>query len=64
MMEYRHNAHATFDLKYQSSGGQDADVCLACDRDGAGDCDRAIWLDHGELMMAGRIGEVVEAYEG
>ena len=27
-------------------------------------CDRAIWLDHGELMMAGRIGEVVEAYEG
>src|SRR5215467_5624699 len=27
-------------------------------------CDRAIWLDHGELMMAGRIGEVIEAYEG
>jgi ABC-type polysaccharide/polyol phosphate transport system ATPase subunit len=27
-------------------------------------CDRAIWLDHGELMMAGRIGEVVEAYAG
>jgi ABC-type polysaccharide/polyol phosphate transport system ATPase subunit len=27
-------------------------------------CDRAIWLDHGELMMAGRIGEVVEAYQG
>jgi ABC-type polysaccharide/polyol phosphate transport system ATPase subunit len=27
-------------------------------------CDRAIWLDHGELMMTGRISEVVEAYEG
>jgi lipopolysaccharide transport system ATP-binding protein len=27
-------------------------------------CDRAIWLDHGEMMMAGRIGEVIEAYEG
>jgi ABC-type polysaccharide/polyol phosphate transport system ATPase subunit len=27
-------------------------------------CDRAIWLDHGELMMSGRVGEVVEAYEG
>jgi ABC-type polysaccharide/polyol phosphate transport system ATPase subunit len=27
-------------------------------------CDRAIWLDRGELMMAGRISEVVEAYEG
>ena len=27
-------------------------------------CDRAIWLDHGELMMAGRVGDVLEAYEG
>jgi lipopolysaccharide transport system ATP-binding protein len=27
-------------------------------------CDRGIWLDHGELMMAGTIGEVIEAYEG
>ena len=27
-------------------------------------CDHAVWLDHGELMMAGRIGEVIEAYEG
>jgi ABC-type polysaccharide/polyol phosphate transport system ATPase subunit len=27
-------------------------------------CDRAIWLDHGELMMTGRIGDVIEAYEG
>jgi lipopolysaccharide transport system ATP-binding protein len=27
-------------------------------------CDRAIWLDHGELMMAGTIGDVIEAYEG
>jgi ABC-type polysaccharide/polyol phosphate transport system ATPase subunit len=27
-------------------------------------CDRAIWLDHGEIMMSGRLREVVEAYEG
>jgi homopolymeric O-antigen transport system ATP-binding protein len=27
-------------------------------------CDRAIWLDHGELMMTGRTGDVIEAYEG
>ena len=27
-------------------------------------CDRAIWLDHGQLMMSGRIQDVVEAYEG
>lgn len=27
-------------------------------------CDRAIWLDHGELMMEGRAGEVLAAYEG
>ena len=27
-------------------------------------CDRAIWLDRGELMMSGRISDVVEAYEG
>jgi len=27
-------------------------------------CDRAIWLDHGELMMSGRVGDVIEAYEG
>jgi len=25
-------------------------------------CDRAIWLDHGELIMAGQITEVLEAY--
>ncbi|MGA3017506.1 MAG: ABC transporter ATP-binding protein [Bryobacteraceae bacterium] len=25
-------------------------------------CDRAIWLDHGELMMSGRIRDVIEAY--
>jgi ABC-type polysaccharide/polyol phosphate transport system ATPase subunit len=25
-------------------------------------CDRAIWLDHGELMMAGRTSEVLDAY--
>lgn len=27
-------------------------------------CDHAIWLDHGELMMNGRIREVIQAYEG
>lgn len=27
-------------------------------------CDRAIWLDHGELMMGGLVGEVTGAYEG
>ena len=27
-------------------------------------CDRAIWLDRGELMMSGRIGDVIEAYQG
>jgi len=27
-------------------------------------CDRAIWLDHGELMMTGTVGEVLDAYVG
>jgi lipopolysaccharide transport system ATP-binding protein len=27
-------------------------------------CDRAIWLDHGELVTAGPVGEVIEAYAG
>jgi ABC-type polysaccharide/polyol phosphate transport system ATPase subunit len=27
-------------------------------------CDRAIWLDHGQLIMDGPIGEVSAAYEG
>jgi len=27
-------------------------------------CDHAIWLDHGELVMAGAIAEVMEAYNG
>jgi len=27
-------------------------------------CDRAIWLDRGELMMSGPIREVIEAYSG
>jgi ABC-type polysaccharide/polyol phosphate transport system ATPase subunit len=27
-------------------------------------CDSAIWLDHGELMMCGRISEVMDAYRG
>jgi ABC-type polysaccharide/polyol phosphate transport system ATPase subunit len=27
-------------------------------------CDKAIWLDHGEVMMSGPIAEVMEAYNG
>jgi len=27
-------------------------------------CDRAIWLDHGELVLSGAIGDVLEAYAG
>lgn len=27
-------------------------------------CERAIWLDHGDLMLDGPIGEVVDAYHG
>jgi ABC-type polysaccharide/polyol phosphate transport system ATPase subunit len=27
-------------------------------------CDRAIWLDQGEMMMCDKIGDVIEAYEG
>lgn len=27
-------------------------------------CDRAIWLDHGELILTGAVGEVLEAYAG
>ena len=27
-------------------------------------CDRAVWLDHGRLMMKGPAGEVIDAYEG
>ena len=27
-------------------------------------CDRALWLDHGELVMQGEAGRVIEAYQG
>jgi ABC-type polysaccharide/polyol phosphate transport system ATPase subunit len=27
-------------------------------------CDRAIWLDHGELMLSGTVADVMEAYAG
>ena len=27
-------------------------------------CDRAVWLDHGRLMMQGSAGDVIDAYEG
>jgi len=27
-------------------------------------CDRAIWLDHGELMLSGAVADVMEAYAG
>jgi ABC-type polysaccharide/polyol phosphate transport system ATPase subunit len=25
-------------------------------------CDRAIWLDHGEIFLTGRVSEVMQAY--
>jgi lipopolysaccharide transport system ATP-binding protein len=27
-------------------------------------CDKAIWLDHGEIVMSGAISDVMEAYNG
>lgn len=27
-------------------------------------CDRAIWIDHGSVMMQGRVNDVLDAYEG
>ncbi len=27
-------------------------------------CDRAVWLDHGEVVMCGKIEDVLEAYQG
>jgi ABC-type polysaccharide/polyol phosphate transport system ATPase subunit len=27
-------------------------------------CDRAIWLDHGEVVMTGRASELLDAYAG
>jgi ABC-type polysaccharide/polyol phosphate transport system ATPase subunit len=27
-------------------------------------CDRAIWIDHGSVMMAGRVSDVLDAYHG
>jgi ABC-type polysaccharide/polyol phosphate transport system ATPase subunit len=27
-------------------------------------CDKAIWMDHGEMVMSGAVGEVLEAYNG
>jgi ABC-type polysaccharide/polyol phosphate transport system ATPase subunit len=27
-------------------------------------CDRAIWLDHGELILSGTVTDVLEAYAG
>jgi ABC-type polysaccharide/polyol phosphate transport system ATPase subunit len=27
-------------------------------------CDRAVWLDHGELILSGAVGDVLEAYAG
>jgi ABC-type polysaccharide/polyol phosphate transport system ATPase subunit len=27
-------------------------------------CDRAIWIDHGAMMMSGRVNEVLDAYQG
>lgn len=48
------------------AGGQDSLVRISCRRDGAatGRSDHAMWLDHGELELAGPLREVVAAYEG
>lgn len=27
-------------------------------------CDRAVWIDHGSVMMTGRVNEVLDAYQG
>ena len=27
-------------------------------------CDRAVWIDHGAVMMDGRVNEVLDAYQG
>jgi ABC-type polysaccharide/polyol phosphate transport system ATPase subunit len=27
-------------------------------------CDRAVWIDHGSVMMAGRVNDVLDAYQG
>jgi ABC-type polysaccharide/polyol phosphate transport system ATPase subunit len=27
-------------------------------------CDRALWIDHGSVMMAGRVDDVLDAYQG
>jgi len=27
-------------------------------------CERALWLDHGQMIMDGPVDEVVDAYEG
>ena len=47
---------------------RDAGKTLLCVSHAAGMvqqlCDRAIWLNHGELMMAGTISDVIESYEG
>jgi ABC-2 type transport system ATP-binding protein len=27
-------------------------------------CDRALWIDHGSVMMAGGVDDVLDAYQG
>ena len=40
-------------------------VCVSHSREALTDvCDRAIWLDHGEVMMTGCLDEVFRAYKG
>jgi ABC-type polysaccharide/polyol phosphate transport system ATPase subunit len=47
---------------------RNAGKVLVCVSHGAGMiqqlCDRAIWLDHGELIMEGAVGSVLAAYAG
>lgn len=49
--EFRHSGKSLFCVSHASGMVQEL-------------CDRAIWLDHGEVVMNGKISEVLEAYHG
>ena len=49
--EFRHAGKSLFCVSHASGMVQEL-------------CDRGIWLDHGEIVMTGRLSEVVEAYHG
>ena len=49
--------------QFQHSGA--ALVCVSHSADVAREfCEKAVWLDHGEVVMAGAVGEVLAAYAG